>query len=183
MGDLFFCIKSSSTELKKLSNLTLIAMFMSMDVALNFLTLQITSGLHISFGFLVTATVGMLFGPIPTMLFGFTTDILCYFINPKGAYFFGYTITAIVGAFIYALVLYKKEPTIKRCVKAKIYTTVICNILLNSLWVSMLMGKNFFSLIFSVRIFKNILLFPLEVFLLFITLKFLVHINQRLKRK
>lgn len=183
MGDLFFHIKSSSGELKKLRNLTLIAMFMAIDIVLNFLTIQITSGLHISFGFLVTAAIGMLFGPIPSVLFGFTTDILCYFVNPKGAYFFGYTITAIVGALIYALVLYKKVPTIKRCILAKISTTFICNIILNSLWVSMLIGKSFFSLIFSVRIFKSIVLFPLEVFLLFIILKFLMRIMNRVKRE
>ena len=57
-----------------------------------------------------------------------------------------------------------------RCVFSKTLANVVINILLNTLWLSILLGKGFFGMI-GPRILKNLIALPIEVFLLWIVLR------------
>lgn len=157
----------SAAELKKLRTLVTIAMLVAVQMALNSVDLQLTQDLRISFGFLANATIGMLFGPVPGMLAGATSDLLAVIAFPKGPYFPGLTITAIVGGLIYGLVLYRRETVgLYRALLAKGLVNLICNIGLNTLWLSILWGQSMLVM-WPARILKNALLWPLESLLLF----------------
>ena len=138
MKTIYEVFLTSSKELKKVRNLVLASLLIAIHLLLDLFTIQILPTLHLSFEFLASATIGMLFGPSIGALCGGLGDIINYILNPKGAFFPGFTITAIITGVIYGLVLYKKEITIKRCIVAVTAVTLICDICLNTYFLSLL---------------------------------------------
>ena len=64
---------------------------------------------------------------------------------------------------------YKNKVTIWRCIISKTLANVIINIFLNTLWLSILMGKGFYALL-GPRITKNLIALPIEIILLWLIL-------------
>lgn len=68
--------------------------------------------LRIGFGGIPIMIAGILFGPIVGALTGVTADLVGFMINPMGAYFPGFTLTAALSGFIPGLLyhyLYKRD--------------------------------------------------------------------------
>ncbi|MEI3556509.1 MAG: folate family ECF transporter S component [Eubacteriales bacterium] len=95
----------SLRELKSTRCLAVTALLIAINVTLDLLGLSIKlpPNLRIGFGFLCNASIGMLFGPVVGMMAGVCTDVLGYFAGnlSMGAYFPGYTLTAVVGGLIW----------------------------------------------------------------------------------
>lgn len=72
------------------------------------------------------------------MMAGVCTDVLGYFAGnlSMGAYFPGYTLTAVVGGLIWGLWLYPRKITVWRAIGAKTCINLFCNICLNTLWLT-----------------------------------------------
>ena len=94
----------SLRELRSTRCLAVTALLIAINVTLDLLGLSIKlpPNLRIGFGFLCNASIGMLFGPVVGMMAGVCTDVLGYFAGnlSMGAYFPGYTLTAVVGGLI-----------------------------------------------------------------------------------
>lgn len=168
---------SSAKALAHPRTLALAALFVGINITLDLLNIrvQITPQLRITFGYLCNASIGMLFGPVVTLLAGFCTDVLGYLMNSGGgAYFPGFTITAMVGGLIYGTVLYRPSETrlnrLIRCFIAKGLINLVCNMGLNTLWLS-LTGGDAFTVLLPLRAFKNLCLWPIESLLLFFVLE------------
>ena len=124
-----------------------------------------------SFTFLPIALSGMLYGPVLTGSLGAVVDILKYFTrNDGGAFFPGFTISEFIVGFLYGLFLYRKRVTLPRVFMARLTVTVVNNLFLTPLWLSMLYGDAFVALVAS-RIVKNIIMLPIETALLYVILK------------
>ena len=89
--------------------------------------------------------------------------------GPTGAFFFGYTLNAMLGGVFYGLFLYKAKATLPRVVSAKLLINIVVNGLLGTLWYSMLYGEGF-NAIFGVRMLANIGKVPVESTVLLIIL-------------
>lgn len=179
MNHYFVMLKENTSSLKNAKVLAGISLFIALTVVLNSFTIQLSPLLRISFGNLAVAASCYFFGPIPNMLAGPIIDFFGYILRPVGPYQPWFMINAILMAFIYASFFYKKDKVkITHCIFARFLVVVICNMCLNSLWLSMLYGDTFWSL-FEARIVKNIALFPIDVFLLYTVMK----ISQRMKSK
>ncbi|MBT8940054.1 BioY family transporter, partial [Lactobacillus delbrueckii subsp. bulgaricus] len=88
--------------------------------------------------------LGYLFGPWWGFAGGALSDLVSSAIfGNMGGFFIGFTLTAALGPMIYGFFLYKKPIQIWRVIASVICVTVICNIGLNTLWVSMMYGINF----------------------------------------
>lgn len=157
----------SFQELKKLRTITGVALLLAISVILNFFSIQITPTLKLGFGYIVTALTGMLYGPVTAGIAAGLGDIIKFIIKPSGSFFFGFTINAILGGVLYGLFFYKNQMTILRAILAKTCANVFLNILLNTYWLSILMGKGYYALLLP-RITKNLLLLPIEIIVLFI---------------
>ena len=95
---------------------------------------------EINFGFLPVAVAGALLGPVAAAVVGALGDLIGSLLFPTGAYFPGFTLTsALVGA-AYGLALYHRKPSWVRAIAAAASGAVI-NLMLNSLWLSMLYGS------------------------------------------
>ena len=167
MQKAFHDLRRSAKQGKDLRVLLIAAMFVALNLAIDQFSLQITPELKLSVGFVTGAMTGFLCGPSIAMLAGAITDVLAWMIRPVGPFFLGFTLTAALAGLIYGLVLYRCKFTFGRALLAKALINLICNIGLTTLWVSMLGGKAFFVLL-PLRALKNLLLLPIEAFLLYL---------------
>lgn len=154
--------KSSTDKLKSTKYLALMAAFIAMKVILSGIYIPISENLHIGVSFLVIAIEASILGPVSGMVSGFVTDILSFAIFPSGAFFFGYTLTAMLGELIYALFLYRQKITILKIALAKIITNYLLNVAIGSIWSSMLYG-NVYLYYAAKSLIKNTLLLPFEI--------------------
>lgn len=99
-------------------------------------------------------------------------DILKYIMKPTGAFFFGWTLNAILGPMIYGIMLYHRPINLKRIFVAKILVAVIVNLLLGTLWLSIMYGKAFFLLL-PARAVKQLVSVPVDALLLYVVLQML----------
>ena len=172
-------------ELKSTRCLALTALLIAINIALDLLglTIKLPPNLRIGFGFLCNAAVGMLFGPVVGMMAGVCTDVLGYFAGnlTMGAYFPGYTLTAITAGLFWGLWLYPRKLTVWRALGAKACINLCCNIGLNTLWLHLLYGTPYLVLL-PPRVLKNALLYPVEVALLYVVIPFAAKNKDRLLR-
>lgn len=160
----------SLAELSSTRTITVLGLLLAISIVLDFLTLQITPFLHISFQYLASSAAAMLFGPVVGGLFGVGSDLVCYLVNPKGPYFIGYTLAALAGGVVNGYILYGYKPTLPRVIASRVTMVVVFQIILNTFFSSILYSKAFWAIL-PLRAAKNVALLPVEVFLLFILLK------------
>lgn len=182
-------------ELRSLRCLVLTALFIAMNITLDLLKLRIDlPGMRIGVGFLTNASIGMLYGPVVCMMMGFCTDILGFLMNPGtggGGYFPGYTLTAMVAGVIWGLFLYRPDgaPDSKtlagrlsfplRTLAARILITLICNVFLNTLWLSL--GNNAFLPMLISRLPTQLAYLPVQYLLFLVVLPFVRRLYQTLQ--
>lgn len=173
-------------ELKSTRCLALTALLIAINIALDLLGLiiKLPPNLRIGFGFLCNAAVGMLFGPVVGMMAGVCTDVLGYFAGnlTMGAYFPGYTLTAITAGLFWGLWLYPRKLTVWRALGAKACINLFCNIGLNTLWLTLTGGKAMGALL-ALRVPKNLLMLPIETVLLYFGMKMVLRLYQALPGK
>ena len=171
-------LRESAAEQKKPQTLVVTAMLIAMNIALSSVHVYLTPQMRVGFGFLTTAITGMLYGPVVAGTAGAIGDILTYLIRPDGAYFPGFTITALLGGMIYGFFLYRRPLTLPRTILANASISILLNSLLNTFWLFVLYGKSFTAL-FPARLTKNLLLLPVEVVLLYAVGKAVQKISRR----
>lgn len=148
------------------------AIMTALYVALYAAKLQITPQLRISFSYIPLALTGWLFGTVPAVAVGAAGDIIGALLFPSGAYFPGFTLSAILSGAVFGILLFGENKMPARIVAAKAVTNFAIHALLGSFWISLITGKGF-TFYFAERLLKNILSLPAEVILLYIIIKFL----------
>ena len=148
--------RDSFLELKKVRTITAAAMLMAVSCALGAFTLNLGPYLKIGFSSLVNELACYLFGPVVGAIYGAVLDVIKYFIAPSGPFFPGFTLDAAVAGLIYGTALYRKELTFKRVFITQFFVSLICNVLMNTFWISVLYGKGFLALL-PARIIRMIL--------------------------
>lgn len=165
--------KAAVSELHSLRSLTVAAVFLALSLALGMIRIPLGDNLHIFLTFFVKMLGGAIYGPVVALLNGFLSDILGYFISPSGPFFFGYTLSTIVGSLLYALFLYRAKISAVRIFSAKLAVNVLVNILMGSCWSAMLYGKGYLYYL-AKSIVKNLALWPLESILFILLIQLLL---------
>lgn len=161
------------SKFRSSKTITTAAMLISIAVILGFFKIPVTQVIEIRFGSLPLAVAGSLLGPVIGGVVGALSDILGYIVKPTGPFFPGFTFNSIVSGVIYGLMLKpdaEGNVSIKRIVLSKVICTVIVNMLLNTLWLSMLYGNAFKALFFT-RLPKELIMFPINTILLIAVMK------------
>lgn len=153
-------------EFRQVRTITTAAMFGAISVVLGYFTLVIGDYIKIGFSTIANQFVYLLFGPVVGGAFGGALDLLKYLIKPTGAFFPGFTISAMLGGVLYGCFFYKKPISLKRILAAELTVSIICNMLLGTLWLSMLYGKGFLALL-PMRVFKNLIMWPVNAMLFY----------------
>lgn len=173
--------RQSAQELKQVRTLTGVAMLLAMSVVISFTaSVRVTETIKIGLGYLITALLGMLYGPFTAALSAGAGDLIKYLLKPDGAYFFGFTLTAMLGGVVYGVFFYREKCTIPRAIASKATVSLLLNCLLNTVWVSWLYGMPFLGAL-GPRVIKNLMALPFEIVLLYIVLNGMNKVIQRAK--
>lgn len=183
MKRLYSDFNDSLKELTNTNSIVGISMLMALGVILSFFRINITNEIRIGPGFIVTALLGMMYGPVAGGFAAGLEDIIKYIVKPSGGYYFpGFTITAVLGGIIYGVFFYKKKCTIFKTLSSKLVVNLLLNTVLNTFWFSILGGKGFSVLIYP-RLIKNMISFPLEAILLYLVLSRISIIVEKMKKQ
>ena len=151
----------SAHTLRRTQTLTTVGLFLAIQMVLSsYGTIQVNDSLKISLAHLALAPTAMLFGPVAAALQGAMSDILGFLLKPTGPYFPGFTISAALGGVIYGLFFFESDRKLARAV-----IMVLVNIMLNTLFLTMLYGPSQTALL-PVRALKNAMQFPIDCLLL-----------------
>ena len=173
--------RQSAQELQQVRTLTGVAMLLAMSVVISFTaSVRVTETIKIGLGYLITALLGMLYGPFTAALAAGAGDLIKYLLKPDGAYFFGFTLTAMLGGVVYGVFFYREKCTIPRAIASKATVSLLLNCLLNTVWVSWLYGMPFLGAL-GPRVIKNLMALPFEIVLLYIVLNGMNKVIQRAK--
>jgi ECF transporter S component (folate family) len=176
--------KADAVSLRKM---LLAAFFLASSIALNVFEIKLPF-LQIGIGFVAIALSGWILGFAYTAVVACLSDIIAVLINPAGgAYFPGFTLSAFLNAAIYALLLhnvtiYRKDSNknatlvaktgipftlqfIVRVVLVATLTSICVDLLLNTYWLTIILGKGWIPLFFS-RLLKELIYLPLKVVVL-----------------
>ena len=161
-------IKESKQEFFNVKSLVGVSLLTALNVAAGAFEIQLTPLLKIGFASVFAGASGMFFGPLPTAFACVIADHLKFLINPGGPYFIGFPINELLIGFIYGCFFYKQKVTLKRTIAARLTVTVLINLILTPLWLNIMYQNPLFT---TVRIVKNILMFPFDVAILHVVLK------------
>ena len=157
----------------KSTKMVLIALLVALNIVLvRFASINL-GPLRINFGFITIVIMGMLFGPRSAALGAALADFIGAIVFPTGgAYFPGFTLSALATGYIYGKMLYGHKLSISRIVLSNLLVILIVQLFLNPLWLSMITGKAFMVLI-SARVIKSFLMLPIESALIMVTYKYI----------
>jgi len=185
----------SAKEMKYLLTIVVCGLMAALAIVLSTTaSFYITDNIKIGVSGLPNRVVDYLFGPVVGCIFGGVMDIVKFFIKPDGAFFPGYTLTAMLGGLIYGTFFYRihinqpKDDRISTLILAnlkaillifiaEVLVKVFCNMGLNTIWSAMFTGKAFLALL-PTRILKNLIQIPVDTILHFVLIKMV----QQLKR-
>ena len=159
--------RDAAKEVKDVKKLTFAALMIALCVMLSHVpSVPLFGGAKVTWGFLARSVCAWVCGPVLGVLFGFTEDILSFFLTGGGGYPFfpGYTLTTMLGVLFYSLFFYRQEITIRRIFFAKLVTN-IQNVVLGALWSSILYGKAYLVMASGSAV-KNLIMLPVQTVIL-----------------
>ena len=138
-----------------------IAILIALQIILSrFLSIQAWN-FKIGFSFLPIALAACYLGISDTIIIAVASDVLGAILFPSGAFFIGFTITAAVTAIIYSLFLRKQRSIVNICL-AVFINQIVCSLLLNTLWISILYHSSFVGLL-STRLLQAVVMIPVQI--------------------
>ena len=127
--------------------------------------IEVTDSLKISLAHLAIAPTAILFGPVAAGLQGALSDVLGFMLKPTGPYFPGFTLSAALLGAIYGMMLYKTKRTTWQIIAARVIVCLFVNIVLNTVFLTMLYGPSRLATL-PIRVFKNLIQLPIDCLLL-----------------
>lgn len=158
--------------MKKTHILVYVSLLISLEIILTrFLSFQ-TPIVRISFGFIPIMISAYMFGPVIGGITGALSDILGVFLFSASTFFPGFTLSAFLTGFIYGFLLHNQKISLKRIILSVLLISLIVDLGLNTLWLSIITGKAV-SALFIVRSIKTAIMIPVQIVSINIVLKLL----------
>ena len=116
-------------EFFSVKKIAILGMLLALNVVLAKFSIH-TLTVKVGFAFIALVISAMMYGPVEAGIVGALGDVLGYVINPVGAFFPGFTITAFLTGLVYGFFL-KKNVTIFKAIGAagvvQFVIGLICN--------------------------------------------------------
>ncbi len=154
------------SEKRNLKKLVYLAFLVALNIVLvRLLSLQLTPVFRLDFGFVPISLAGAMFGPVWGGIAGGLSDIAGMLFNSKGmAFFFGWTLNAILHGVFYGLFLYKKEKTLLRISLCVLIKGIVIDLILGSIWGAMFRGGlHLIGFVIWERMLQCLIKIPVEI--------------------
>ncbi|WP_099203426.1 folate family ECF transporter S component [Miniphocaeibacter massiliensis] len=169
----------SFKEFRNVRVLVICALMTALNVVLSLFEIPLFGNqMMIGFQFVAVAIIGYMYGAMPAMIVGGVGDIIGAFLFPKGAFFIGFTLNAMMQGFIFGIFFYKKQITIPRIMAALLASTIIVSLIMTPTWIGILFSSN--QWITRGIYVKAITKYPVDVLITYI---FLSSLNMAKKLK
>lgn len=144
--------------------LVLTALFVACEVVMTrFLSPMVGGIVRIDTGVLPIAMLGIIAGPWVAGVGYAIGDIIGMLLWPSGAYFPGFTFTLFLTGVLFGFFLYKKEKIkIKDVILPSLIVVLFCNLVLDTIWLTILMNQGFIALL-PARLIKVLIAFLLQI--------------------
>lgn len=169
--------KESLRHLHNLRSVIMISILISLNILLSLITIPSGfSNLGLSFSYIILALIGLMYGPSISLIVGFLVDILGYLVKPEGIFFFGYTLSSMLGCLVYSLCLYKTKITFTKCLFARLIINILINSFLGTFWWWIINDKTilYTTYLLTVSLPKNIVYLIPQSIILFLVIKSLI---------
>lgn len=133
MKSFFSMFKDSANELKNIRCLTVAGILAAVFIVLDMCSIRIGDFIKINFAFVALASVGMLFGPVPSMLAALAGDFIGCILSGSAPVPL-LSLTAMLEGLLYGIFLYKKEgiKLVTMSIIARVLDSAIISLLLNT---------------------------------------------------
>lgn len=151
---------------KKIHTLVRLALLVGLEVVLSRFFSLATPHVKIGFAFVPLALAGMLYGPVAGGVVGGLADLLGAVLFPIGPYFPGFTATNVLKGMVFGWCLREGKGGRWGAVSVAVCVSgVVLSLGLNTLWISLLYGTPFLTLL-PARAVQELLLIPLQIVVL-----------------
>lgn len=157
--------------MNKLKKIVLAGLLVATAVVFNrFFSIK-TPIVQISFVFIPEIIIATIYGPWWSMLLFGLTDLIGALLFPFGAYFVGYTVSAVLSGFIYGIFLHRKKKIsnksyLVRLILSCVLSNLVCNLVLNSVWV-VITTKKALAVLLPTRAIKVAITTPIYIAVMF----------------
>ena len=162
----------SAREFKNVRTVTACGLFAALAFILESFSIQLGESIKIGFSGLPNEMVDFLFGPAVGCVFSGMMDILKLIVHPTGPWIPGLTLNSFLAGLVYGFFLYKRPVRLWRILIAKLIVALVINVGLGTFWLSQVYGNGFFAMA-PARFIKNMIMWPINSLVLFLTLKVL----------
>lgn len=171
--------------MSKTKKMILSALLLALDIVLSRIISVPIGHIKFSFGFVPLILSAIWLGPKYSILIAVLNDLIGALLFPVGEIFIGYTITALLDGAIYGFLLYKnpgaewtKKKFAIRLILSTFLVSVVCNLLLSSLW-SYIISGDAYLLILSVKLSLEVIRFPVKIITILVITKILEPITKK----
>ncbi|CAH2761387.1 folate family ECF transporter S component [Erysipelothrix amsterdamensis] len=161
--------------------LTHLAMFVVLQIVVSRFLAVPTPIVKISFTFVPMAIAGYLYGWLFGGVAAVLADVLGAMLFPQGgAYFPGFTLSAFIIGAMYGL-LKDSDCGWSIIIGIALFNTIAINLLLNTYWLSLILGKSYLAMI-PIRVTKSLVMLPIKIFVLKKVLDYMKPYKSRLTK-
>jgi ECF transporter S component (folate family) len=189
----FNMFKKSALELKSVRCLVITGVFSALYIVMNAYFLIPFADMQITFGYIALAIIGMIYGPVVSVLAAIPCDILAATLRPDVSVNFAFTPNRMLEGLILGIFLYGYASRtgrfgalnqgalwaawqVMRIVVARLLVMIICYIVINSLLIYIIYSppsaanSTFFAWMIARSGLKNVIQFPIDLALMFAVL-------------
>lgn len=134
MKSFFSTFKDSVSELKSIRCLAVTGILVAIFIVIDMFSIKIGDFIKINFAFIALASIGMLFGPVPTALAALAGDLIGCILGGQAPLPL-LSCTAVLEGLIYGVMLYKRSDInlIIMSIIARLIDSAVVSLLLNTL--------------------------------------------------
>ena len=148
-----------------LKRMVTVALLMAIQIVLSRFLAIPSQLIKISLDFLPMAIVAMLYGPVWSSLAWGFCDLIGALLVPMGAYYFGFTLSALVNGLFFGIFLYQSDNKFVRVIAAILLPSLFVTLGLDTVWLHQLYG-NPVPVILASRLTKVAVMIPIELLLI-----------------
>lgn len=114
------------------------------------------------FSFVAVMLAAYLTGPVGGAVVGGLIDLIGALLMPTGAYFPGFTLTAVLTGLVFGLLLYK-NCTVPKIIIAVLSTQTVCSLLINTLFISVFFSPKGFTALLAARAVQAVIMSAIQI--------------------